>query len=431
MMQRPCLSPHQRALVTVHVGFASAAFLRGGFPARGTDSAVTRDNFRPAADVSCVVPGRVPTICSALAAATLTTAFAPAPAAVDDRQGSAIHNFLDRYAAGDFRGPAAALGAAGRVETWVRMFQRDAPGWIAAGRPGEQPRRRLAVAALVLEMTEARLQEDWADLRDLVEWACVLVRTDPPAQDELAWQHAALAVIGGAWDARFLTTPPPLKEGQKPPTPLMFGHAEHVRLRHPGDGRVALAEAFIAEAAAPRETTLRPEPLPLPSRFAELAASRARQRTLRAIEVLAPLVDHAEAGDEARLRSGYLSYKAGDGDGALASFAAVSNSDDVFVRYLAHYFSGRVHERREARAVAERAYRQAIDVLPGAQSAAIALSTLLFLDSRPDEAYAVMQAAMAVSPAPMDPWRVYGYGDYRRWPEARDAMRRAVAGGAR
>jgi tetratricopeptide (TPR) repeat protein len=154
-----------------------------------------------------------------------------------------------------------------------------------------------------------------------------------------------------------------------------------------------------------------------------MTASRARARAELAIAALAPLLDDPDVGAEAWLRTGYLRFRAGDTALALEAFERAAAAHDPFVRYLSHFLTGRAHDRQGGRAPAEAAYRRALTALPGAQSAAIALSTLVFLDERPDEAYAIVDEAGRVSPQPADPWRVYGYGEFRRWPKLRADLR--------
>jgi tetratricopeptide (TPR) repeat protein len=348
-----------------------------------------------------------------LVSAGVRADLAPAP------QG-AIVGFLTRYGAGDQAGPVAALASVKDVSVYVRMFQQDGPVWVAgAAGPDDAAWRRFVMASLIVEVVEARLQEDWADLRDLLEWACALIRTDPPGPRELVWQRAALAVIEGAYDARFLMAPPPPPQGrgqgQAPSGPVMFDHAAHVRARFPDESRFGLAQAFVLETRAPREPLI-VGPNPSGTRTATRAAERARLLTLEAISALEPWLDDPEVGAEARLRTGYLRFRGGDAAGALEAFDQAARADDPFVRYLAFFLAGRIHDRQGAPEPADAAYRHALEVLPGAQSAAIALSARLFLDDRPDEAYAVVDAAARVTPVPIDPWRVYGYGEFRRWP---------------
>jgi hypothetical protein len=43
----------------------------------------------------------------------------------------------------------------------------------------------------------------------------------------------------------------------------------------------------------------------------------------------------------------------------------------------------------------------------------MALAAMLFLDEKPSEAYELLNGSFAARPRPPDPWRLFGYGDYR------------------
>jgi tetratricopeptide (TPR) repeat protein len=158
------------------------------------------------------------------------------------------------------------------------------------------------------------------------------------------------------------------------------------------------------------------------------AVLQAQRQARRAIDGYGMLLAPGDTGAEARLRMGYLHFRLGEPQAALDAFAAVAAEPtaDAFVRYLAHYFTGRVYDRRPLRSEAVAAYRRALEIIPGAQSAGLALATALFEDGRPDDAYAVMEEAAAVAPVPPDPWRLYGYGDLRHWPDLVDPLRAQV-----
>jgi predicted Zn-dependent protease len=86
------------------------------------------------------------------------------------------------------------------------------------------------------------------------------------------------------------------------------------------------------------------------------------------------------------------------------------------VIYLSKYFRGRVAERQRKPEDAEPAYRAAVAAWPHAQSAAMSLAALLFLDDRRAEAQELAGAMLAANPAPIDPWREYVHADNRFWP---------------
>jgi hypothetical protein len=55
------------------------------------------------------------------------------------------------------------------------------------------------------------------------------------------------------------------------------------------------------------------------------------------------------------------------------------------------------------------------------------LSRELFLSGREREAYDLVDRWFAAPSRPRDPWRLFGYGDFRRLPELVAELRREVA----
>ena len=64
--------------------------------------------------------------------------------------------------------------------------------------------------------------------------------------------------------------------------------------------------------------------------------------------------------------------------------------------------------------------------MPRVQSGTMALAARLFGDEQPGEAYELVNAAFAGQPRPPDPWRLFGYGDYRFWPGLIGQLRAAI-----
>ena len=88
----------------------------------------------------------------------------------------------------------------------------------------------------------------------------------------------------------------------------------------------------------------------------------------------------------ARVRLGRVLWRLGQAEAARAALeAALPHAREAKDAYLAHLFLGRIHEdaKRLDQALAE--YRQAVDVHPEAQSAAIALSHALQLTGETEE----------------------------------------------
>ncbi|HUF23195.1 MAG TPA: hypothetical protein VMN81_03625, partial [Vicinamibacterales bacterium] len=164
----------------------------------------------------------------------LAAAFAPA---------QRVTSLLDRYLQGDHAAAVAPLATASNVTSIARDLVADAGAWAAKGAtPEEVQRRRVAAAALALEFTVLRMEDEWYTLRPLIEWGCTLLRGGVPAEKpvepvtepsdaELAWHRAALAAIQGARDQQFARRP--VISADRPDVPFSTDHVAHVAARFP------------------------------------------------------------------------------------------------------------------------------------------------------------------------------------------------------
>jgi tetratricopeptide (TPR) repeat protein len=157
-------------------------------------------------------------------------------------------------------------------------------------------------------------------------------------------------------------------------------------------GSAAEAEAAVHQAAIDRYEAARRFPQ------TELEA-RVREawllcRLKRSDEALALTEDLRPSGDPI--------FPAGvqDADGGLARTVEYAG---YFVRAQAF------RERREFDRAAE-AYQRAIELWPEAQTARVALMTLLGVQGRRSEAES-LASAIEKTPESMDPWRTFGEGD--------------------
>jgi tetratricopeptide (TPR) repeat protein len=119
-----------------------------------------------------------------------------------------------------------------------------------------------------------------------------------------------------------------------------------------------------------------------------------------------------ETQAEARVRAGWVQFQLGRLDDALASLERVESNGDPVVAYWAALFRGRVLDGLRRYDAAAVAYRQALDICPTAQSAAVGLSLALFRADRIAEADALARSHRA-SGGGHDPWWVYPAGDER------------------
>jgi predicted Zn-dependent protease len=92
---------------------------------------------------------------------------------------------------------------------------------------------------------------------------------------------------------------------------------------------------------------------------------------------------------------------------------------------MSRFFRARIYDRLDRRPEAEAAYRSALEIYPRAQSASMALATLLFIRGEEAEAQRLVENVLA-SPGAEDPWRLYFLQDYRRLPMYIDQMRAAL-----
>jgi hypothetical protein len=93
-------------------------------------------------------------------------------------------------------------------------------------------------------------------------------------------------------------------------------------------------------------------------------------------------------------------------------------------------FSGWTHEKAGRAAEAIESFRRAVAAVNGL-SAALALGVRLYEQDARDEADAIVKAALDPAQAVPDPWKAYGYGDYRRFPQLLAHLRAVLQGQAR
>lgn len=325
---------------------------------------------------------------------------------------------LDRYARGDFDAVVADLARHTKFDWLLEQLKRDGPAWIDAAGPAGRDRRELAAATLALEAarlgqwTEWKHREEpppqegirWFDAQGrpyvpgilfweppalLIEWGCELFRREdrPPSARERLWQLAALAVAQRSEDGEFLFSEGFNTTLYNPKAEI--DHLVHVTARFPEERRFFLAAGTAVEWQVPA----------------------------RAAKEFERLRDDPDVGAEARLRMGALHLRQGRHDRAVEAFDEVERrTRDPWVLYLARYFQGQALERRNRPADAERAYRDALTAAPDAQSAALALATLLARTDRRTEAGEIVRRVAARQPPAPDPWRSYPHADDRFWP---------------
>jgi tetratricopeptide (TPR) repeat protein len=322
---------------------------------------------------------------------------------------------LDRYLNAEFETVIGELAALEDFDDLLAQLRRDGPGWIAAGGETQRHRRRLVAATVALEAARSDEWYEWKWLQSsgvtpqpiltwkapplLIEWGCTLLREDAvPQPIERWWQLAAMAVAQRSEDFQFAVGDP-WSIVNIVNTQDEIHHLDHVAKRFPKEPRFTLGQAIALEW----------------------------YRYEHALMAFTSIKDDPVVGAEATLRLGMVKFRRTDYDDAIALFDdADRRSRDPYVVHLAQYFKGEALNRTGKNADAERAYRRALAARPRAQSASLALGSLLFRSGQREEAQRVVGEMFADDPPKPDPWREYVHADDRFWPELIGRLRREI-----
>ena len=350
-------------------------------------------------------------------------------------QGNAsLASLLESYYNGDYDGAVTRAASISDLGPLRLRFVQDTPSWIAAD-PANADRRRAAVAGFLVELAGARLEADWGRLSDLIEWTCtqLLRASGPPTAFERSWHMATTALAGRARVRVWLLGPyarlphqKPLKrvpQKDDPPSPL---HLMHAIERFPDDPDFQLARV-VAWTWGRDSEPMRNMRQTWVDTMNRLESSRPAQ--LEAITAYQPLIAIPAVAAEANIRTGLIYITVSDHAAALKSFeAAQPIAKTTQLKYLSHFLAGRSLEvlQRPDEALAQ--YRRALELVPNAESAAIALASLQFLRNEAEPSIALINNTFANPAIRPDPGRLVGYGFYVHWPEIKAAMRAELKG---
>lgn len=343
-------------------------------------------------------------------------------------QGLSVVEMLESYKAGKFSAVIAELEGDIDFKEVLKQLQDLGPAWIEAGGPDQRDRRELVAATFALEAARAGEWREWKFIWKqpplcppkpppgaepskagcsallsvlewkapplLIEWACRRMRQgEVPKPIERWWQLAALAVAQRSEDGQFLVGDTSIGlgigAGEILNPQLEIKHLEHVRKRFPEEMRFVLAEGI------------------------------ARDRFWQddAMQAYGALSNDPVVGGEAMMRMGVMLVQMGRRDDALTHFdRAEFLTRDRYVIYLVKYFRGRIAESQRRNVEAIDAYRGAVAAWPRAQSATLALASVLFQMGRRAEAQELAASMLEANPRPVDPWREYVHADNRFWP---------------
>lgn len=357
----------------------------------------------------------------------LVAAFAPG--GQSQSSGLDLVGMLNAYEQGRYDEAVAKAAALPDLGPFRLRFVQDSPLWVKAD-PARIDRRSGAAAAFLLEVTAARLESDWGRLSDLIEWTCVQLRaTATPTEFERAWHAASHALAGRARARQWLLGLYPRLPHQKPATnvpmkadePPPATHLMHALERFPDDPQFQLSRVVAWTWGRDSE----------PIRNVERDGSDDRPRRTRpqleALVTLEPLTSIAVVAPEAWVRIGLVHFSVGDYGSALRAFESSQPiANETSMKYLAYFNAGRALEGLERLDDAMRAYQRALEIIPDAESATVALSSLQFMRDDRDLAVSAIDRVFNRKPSAADPGRLMGYGSFMRWDALKTAMRAAL-----
>jgi tetratricopeptide (TPR) repeat protein len=135
----------------------------------------------------------------------------------------------------------------------------------------------------------------------------------------------------------------------------------------------------------------------------------------------------ADVAPEAYMRLGYTFMRLARPEGGLVELGrAEKSSGTPFVRYMARYFGAVALERLGRHPEALQAYRGALEIVPRAQSATMALTSALFQQGNREEAVRLAQSSL-MTPLANDPLKYYKAGDAAdQWTARRAQLRKSL-----
>jgi tetratricopeptide (TPR) repeat protein len=363
------------------------------------------------------------------ACAVIALLIVVAPSVRTQSSGVDLVGMLNAYERGRYDEAVAKAAALPDLGSFRLRFVQDAPVWVNQD-PARIEARGAAAAAFLLEVTAARLESDWGRFSDLIEWTCVRLRTTAkPTEFERAWHAASHALAGRARARQWLLGLSPRLPHQKPAPERKLQpnerppatHLMHALERFPDDPQFQLSRIVAwmwgRDSEPLRNVRGRDDDDRRPSRAPQLEA----------LVTLTPLISIAVVAPEAWIRIGLVHFSVGDYALALRAFeSAQPIANETSMKYLAHFNAGRSLEGLHRVDDARRAYQRALEIIPDAESATVALTSLQFMSDDRDAAVSAIDRVFNRKPGAADPGRLMGYGSFMRWPDLKAAMRKAL-----
>ena len=322
-----------------------------------------------------------------------TTEPAPLPPDLPEQLKS-VSDFTAAYERGAFRQVATSVRQLPDAANLLRDFQDAGNPW-----PGN-PRRE---AALILEMAEPGLfsedrEQRKASLGAIDRFSRLIQHPLEPDLFERYWQFALLTTL----------------EGTLRPT-LASPYVDAALARFPDEPRFRLSRAIVRDQqwVTRGSGPLGAAQLPTTEQIGWIRRDYEAAIALPAVE------------EESRIRFAWALHRIGRREEALSQLRTAGKQpiQDISLRYLHQLFSGYVTASLAQPDAALAHFRSAVAVVPGAQSARVALMNALLLRGETAEAEALAQLVQAEAGPEMDPWWMYWQGQYRFQPAAMARIR--------
>ena len=260
-----------------------------------------------------------------------------------------------------------------------------------AGNPWPATPRR--EAAFALEIVEPALFSTRADTRraghDLLYRFSRFVRPPlEPDQFERYWYFAVLTLLEGTLRTDVTST-----------------YVERALSRFPDEPRFVLSRAIVMDQ----------EWITKGGNRLNVAGAPGASDATRIGHAYGAAMAFPDTSVEARVRFGWFLHRTTHDQEALAVLTAAGASPiaDRSLNYLRHLFIGHVRLSLGQPEEAIAAYRTALDVQPGAQSARVALMNALAIQGDHVPAEALAEQVQTATDDATDPWWMYSQGQYR------------------
>ena len=321
----------------------------------------------------------------------------PGPRRRSDLAPVTLEDLVEAYGKADYLVMRQQLVRVEDVAGAIRALRESGNPWPAT------PRRE-AVFALELAETglfSARLADRDAAAALLNTFHRLIRHPLEPDAFERYWLWAELAIAQGMVRSTFAE-------------PLVA----HALSRFPDEPRFLLARAIVTDQAWPTGLAVSTTNLYRPARPTDAHIDDVISRYTDAIA-------HPETAPEARLRLAWFLHRIGRHQEALQYLDIVADEKglDESLRYDYRLFRGQVLAALGRTADAIGFYRQALAVVPNAQSARVSIMNALIHSGDRRGAEAMAEQVQTAGTEAVDPWWQYVQGDFRFYPTAISRLR--------